>query len=222
MKIYLKNSIATSVLLLLAGCEGTKTLQPPVLTNLPDWVTVCVVASSDLSIDRQQALSNAQVSLAQQIKATITEMDNKLQAEKQGDQIKSNIFSENSNVALQSAVLHGTRILHQDYVNIRGVDQFCIQTSFPESEQTSLFNNLLQTSKTPITEQEKQNLYNFYIQNLIVQGKVTNNTYQHINENSNQSNQIKKDNSNNNYNVGSGYRQNICDHQPGLSWCKTP
>lgn len=146
--------------LLLSACATDNHQQQA--AGLPDWIesegfisTECVIASSSLSIDRKEALSKAQVTLAQQLDAKIKALD-EIQMAKNGGQV-SERFSSKSAVMVDTTV-RGAKIRRQGYVDLRGKEHFCLQIAISEAEQAALFNTVAEPVEPAATEPQVQNL----------------------------------------------------------------
>lgn len=158
--------------LVVTACVTSETTKPAETLSsggLPEWISnpgafasgVCVVASNSMSVDREEALDDAQINLAKQIEDRIKSVDSK-DMEKNGS-VTSGRFSVHSKVIVDTSVREA-RIQRQDYVNVGGVNQFCVQVAISESERAPLLDKVIQASGVHIAELNKKDLYAAFMQ----------------------------------------------------------
>ncbi|MDZ7783819.1 MAG: hypothetical protein U5K56_13085 [Halioglobus sp.] len=153
---------AAAGVLLLQACATSQDSEAP-----PDWVlnpvgqgiaaTGCASWSDAMNIDRQAAMANARVALAQQIEVNVSAVD-KLIAEKSGGAVTRNTF-ESISEQRTDQVLRSASATRVEIVEFGGQKQLCAQVELGEAATQDLFQNLVSTSPVQLSAEEEAELY---------------------------------------------------------------
>lgn len=162
--------ILTTVAFMLGGCSSNQ--EPLVDTqigDIPQWVinpevddgiaaTECVYYSGNFSIDKQQALTNARMNLAQQIQVKVSAMDKSYREKVQagGKPIVGYTFTSVSK-QLTKQNLVGITTKKLDLININDDTNLCMMVVVGEEGTKEIFNSLL--NGTGISAKNKDILY---------------------------------------------------------------
>lgn len=163
--------LTLSSLVFLAACSSTAPLNTTSVGAIPNWilnpqvndgiaVSECVIFSGNMSIDKQQALTNARTSLAQRIETRVSAMDKSYRDKVEvasGVESGSTFSSISKQVTQQTLV--GTTPIKTDIVKIAGKDNLCILVAIGQQSTKQIFDQLIDASKRPMSAEQKDILY---------------------------------------------------------------
>lgn len=147
------------------GCSGgTSTLRENLV--LPEWVamppddagfsaTECVVASGNISIDRNEAMSKAQTIIAQQLQAKVEGLNESIQRitrDQDGDPSEStDTFTTRMTVVISTTV-RNARVGRQDFAELEGRDHFCVYLALDEAEREALGASVVESAAEAVPD----------------------------------------------------------------------
>lgn len=129
--------------------------------DLPEWVVSpnfyggiaaaeCVVFSGSLSIDRQQAVAEARVALAQEIEIRVKSVD-KLFTERttNGKNVQTKTVFQRASEQLTDRVLNNSRTIKTEIIkNVSGTDKLCAMVALPAETTKEYFREMVVKVKT--------------------------------------------------------------------------
>lgn len=140
--------------------------------DLPDWVlspeysggiaaAECVASSGSLSIDRQQAVAEARVALAQQIEVRVKSVD-KLYTEKvtSGKSVQMKTVFQRASEQLTDRVLNNTRVVKIELVKIPSdTDKVCVMVALPSEATKEYFREMVKVANVDVPAKLEDELF---------------------------------------------------------------
>ncbi len=165
------NILSLSAIAFLAACSSSTPQEETSVGAIPSWilnpqvedgiaVSECVLFSGNMSIDRQQALANARVSLAQRIETRVSAMDKSYRDKVEvasGVESGSTFSSVSKQVTQQT--LTGTNPVKTDVVKIADKDNLCVLVAVGQESTKDIFDSLINEAKRPMSAKQKDVLY---------------------------------------------------------------
>ena len=166
-----KNWQLAFIVCLLAGCSSQK-IAEKTDSGLPSWIMnptasdvegiagiACVADSGNLTVDRQAAMANARVALAQQINAKVQAMAetySRRTDSASGASASTHFETVGRQVTEQN--LSGSRVTKADYVTVNGKKQLCTVVEM-SVKQRELFNKIVGASGVELDKQQQEVLF---------------------------------------------------------------
>lgn len=163
--------LSLAAVTLLAACSSQPKNESTSVGDIPSWVlnphvddgiavSECVLWSGNMSIDKQQAVTNARTALAQRIETKVTAMDksyrDKVEA-KSGVESGTTFSSVSKQVTEQALV--GTTPLKTDIVKIAGKDNLCVLVAIGQESTKAVFDALVKKANKPMSAKQEDILY---------------------------------------------------------------
>ena len=182
MKKYLFILISIAALIQF-GCSSDKPEPPkeapaapaaapaPNVPNLPEWVlnpvieggiasAECVPASSDFSLDRNQATAQGRAEISKQLGLKVQAMDKTYQNKvtTAGGVSNGNTF-ESVSKQVSEQYIKGSKASKVEYVMINGKNNMCVLVTLDPNSSKKLFDAIVDGSNQQVSPQDKDVLY---------------------------------------------------------------
>lgn len=156
---------------LLAACSSQPKNETTSIGEIPSWVlnpqvedgiavSECVLWSGNMSIDKQQAVTNARTALAQRIDTRVTAMDKSYRDKVEASSgIQSGTTFSSVSKQITDQALVGTTPLKTDIVKIAGQDNLCVLVALGQQSTKAVFDDLVKKANKPMTAQQEDVLY---------------------------------------------------------------
>jgi hypothetical protein len=113
-----------------------------------------------MSIDKQQAVANARVSLPLRIETRIRAMDKNYKDKVDiASGVESGATFSSVSKQVTELMLSGSTAIKTDIVEIAGKDNLCVLVAVGQESTKEIFENLVTNAKRPMTVQQKDLLY---------------------------------------------------------------
>ena len=150
------------IILLVLGCssQAAKKFPPAwVLNPIGDGIaaTGCTRWSGSMSLDRQIAVANARIVLAQRIEISITAVNKLLSSKTGNNKVKSSFESVSEQRTDQ--VLRSAATTRVEVVKFNRKNQLCATVELGTKVTKRLFINVVKTSSATLSIQEEAELY---------------------------------------------------------------
>lgn len=140
--------------------------------DLPDWVmsqeyqggiaaAECVTFSGSLSIDRQQAVAEARVALAQQIEVRVKSVD-KLYTERvsSGKNAQTKSVFQRASEQLTDRVLNNSKVVKTELIkNIFDTDKVCVMVALPSEAAKEYFREIVKVANVDVPAKLEDDLF---------------------------------------------------------------
>lgn len=140
--------------------------------DLPDWVmspeypggiaaAECVTFSGSLSIDRQQAVAEARVALAQQIEVRVKSVD-KLYTERtsSGKNVQTKTVFQRASEQLTDRVLNNSRVVKTEHIkNLIDTDKICVLVALAPEATKEYFREVVKIANVDVPAKLEDELF---------------------------------------------------------------
>lgn len=168
----LKKIALVSAVTLLAACNSTPDTNASKMgMNIPDWVTnpalekglaasSCVIASSNFSIDKNQASQLARNELAQQLDTRMASLQEEYSQKVQLENDSATQTKFNSTVtAFTNQSLQGSKVEKVDYAQMGENKNLCVLVTLSEDQTKQLVEKVLKEGPVELSPEDETLLY---------------------------------------------------------------
>lgn len=157
---------------LLAACASSSKIAEKTDSGLPSWImnptpsvaeaivdVACVSDSGNITVDKQAAVANARVAIAQQIKAKIQAMSETYSRRtdtQSGASAGTHFETVGRQITEQN--LTGTTVTKADYVVVNGKKQLCTLVEM-NLKQRELFNKIVSQSGVEVEQSQQEVMF---------------------------------------------------------------
>lgn len=157
---------------LLAACASSPKMAEKTDSGLPSWImnptpsaaeaivdVACVSDSGNITVDKQAAIANARVAIAQQIKAKIqamTETYSRRTDTLSGANAGTHFETVGRQITEQN--LTGTSVIKADYIVVNGKKQLCTLVEM-NLKQRELFNKIISQSGVAVEQSQQEVMF---------------------------------------------------------------
>lgn len=166
----MKNFRSVKVLVLFFGFFGLPLTA--IAGDYPAWVmspeypggiaaAECVTYSGSLSIDRQQAVADARVALAQQIEVRVKSVD-KLYTERttSGKSVQTKTNFQRASEQLTDRVLANSKVIKTEIIkNLIDTDKVCVMVALPSEATKEYFKEMVKVANVDVPARLENDLF---------------------------------------------------------------